>query len=984
MADLESRHSYLMIRPRVLIEDWLPIQELGIESRRESAPIPGQFPKLKTLHVWWARRPLAAAAGTVLASVLPAWTPEVAEIDTTRDELSTEIKYRAWTLRLAGVWGDPVAAKVALNAANAAGARLKGNGYGYKQAFKNSPSTTDLALLHKVLIAAWGGIPEVIDPTAGGGSIPYEAARYGLPSTANDLNSVAACILRVGLEVSTKYGISIENELRKWGDILIERVCSRLVPYFELESTSERIVGYLFARTVHCPRTGKIVPLAPNWWLSTAAGKKAAVRLITEENGRELDGPTFEMLFGDDAVASDPDRGTISGGNAVSPWDGLTIGGDYIKAEAQAGRMGSVLYAVSVRYPGGGRSKSTRTFRPPNEVDRKAIESAEVEIANRYGEWLAQGIIPSEEVPFGNDTRPQQYGMTHWRDMFSPRQLLVHGTFVEEFHRLIPEVRNSLPAEQADAVLGLLGLMQGKALNYNGLMSTWSMGRANIRSVFDRHDLSFKWSYSEFDSARELYPWCLDQIIDAYAGIAELLVPSDAHFANPIPLEHPVPGNVTVTRGTAGNLTGVAEGSQTLVCIDPPYYDNVMYAELSDYFGVWEQHTVGRIWPDLMPGGLADVKNEAVANVARFADAGRNKKALAVADYEAKMQAIFAECKRVLRDDGVLTVMFTHKRAEAWDTLGMALMQAGFTIETSWPVNTESEQSLHQAKMNAAASTIMLVCRKREASTSDNPYFEDLEADVRRAAREAVERFSAAGISGVDLLLSTYGPALSVVSAQWPVYSSEADESGRSRLLRPEEALDTAREEVVRLQRNALIGRPIDLDPLTDFVLLAWSTFRAVEFPFDEARRLALAVGGLDVDELVADKVVKKKSGTVVLTEPKERLRRKGDDKPGVRTDAEGFAGPIIDAVHTVLYVADVDGLPAAKTLIDRTGLAGDARFVACLQGLVNAIPRTKNKGQWVRPEAGVLDSLVTAYFPDIAIPEEWTGQFDLDALMSD
>ena len=201
----------------------------------------------------------------------------------------------------------------------------------------------------------------------------------------------------------------------------------------------------------------------------------------------------------------------------------------------------------------------------------------------------------------------------------------------------------------------------------------------------------------------------------------------------------------------------------------------------------------GAIWPDLMPGGLADVKNEAVANVARFADSGRKKKALAVADYEAKMQAIFAECNRVLRDDGVLTVMFTHKRAEAWDTLGMALMQAGFTIETSWPVNTESEQSLHQAKKNSAASTIMLVCRKRGRRRQEShPYFEDLEADVRSAARDAVERFSAAGISGVDLLLSTYGPALSVVSAQWPVYSSEADESGRSRLLRPEEALDAA------------------------------------------------------------------------------------------------------------------------------------------------------------------------------------------------
>jgi len=274
----------------------------------------------------------------------------------------------------------------------------------------------------------------------------------------------------------------------------------------------------------------------------------------------------------------------------------------------------------------------------------------------------------------------------------------------------------------------------------------------------------------------------------------------------------------------------------------------------------------------------------------------------------------------------------------------------------------------------------MLVCRKRLESAESHPYFEDIEADIRSAARDAVVRFSASGIMGVDLLLSTYGPALSVVSTQWPVYSSEADESGRSRLLRPEEALDAAREEVVRLQRAALIGRPIDLDPLTDFVLLSWYTFKAIEFPFDEARRLALAVGGLDVDELVADKVLKKKSGTVVLTEPKDRLRRRGDDKPGIRPNSDVFTGPVIDAVHTVLYVADVDGLAEAKALIDRAGLASDSRFMACVQGLVNAIPRTKNKGQWVRPEAGLLDALVTAYFPEIEIPEEWTGQLDIDA----
>ena len=182
----------------------------------------------------------------------------------------------------------------------------------------------------------------------------------------------------------------------------------------------------------------------------------------------------------------------------------------------------------------------------------------------------------------------------------------------------------------------------------------------------------------------------------------------------------------------------------------------------------------------------------------------------------------------------------------------------------------------------------------------------------------------------------------------------------------------------MRLQRRALIGRAVDLDPLTDFTLIAWSTFRAVEFPFDEARRLALAVGGLDVDELAAAKVLAKKAGTVVLLEPKQRLRRKGDDRPGVRPDAESFGVPVIDAVHTVLYVAAEDGLADAKALIDRAGLANDNRFLACAQGLVNAIPRTKDKGKWVRPEAGLLDALVTAYFPDIEVPDEWTGTLDL------
>ena len=454
----------------------------------------------------------------------------------------------------------------------------------------------------------------------------------------------------------------------------------------------------------------------------------------------------------------------------------------------------------------------------------------------------------------------------------------------------MPEIRSELESHRADSVLTLLALMQGKALNWNSLLSSWDVSRQKIRSVFDRHDFAFKWTYAEFDGGRALYPWCLDQLLDAYAGIAS---PAAT-------------GPIRSTRRGSGR-TRPREGHRT--CGQRRRPDQCTHAvggrrchgssvlQQRDVRGavglflcVGEAHD-WRSPPGIFSLPLADKKNEAVANNARFADAGRGRGDLATADYESKMAAIFDECKRVLRDDGVLTVMFTHKRAEAWDTLGMGLLQAGFQIETSWPVNTESEQSLHQANKNAAASTIFLVCRKRAPALGQPPFFEDVEGQVRAAVRSAIDRFSAAGLSGVDLLLSTYGPALSVISANWPVYSSDADPlTGRSRLLRPEEALDAARSELVRMQRRRLVGTDVQFDAYTDFVLIAWETFKAAEFPFDEARRLALATGGLDVDELVRARLLEKKSGTVVLLPPERRLRRGSeDDLPGVRPDAVSF-----------------------------------------------------------------------------------------------
>lgn len=891
---------------------------------------------------------------------MPTWTQGLADAFPNAPEVRTESAYRAWFLRLVGILGDPIKGRRMIDAANAAGVKLQGNGYGYRQAFRNAVSRADIDLLHAVLRHTWGELPTIADPTAGGGSIPWAASRLGLPVIANDLNGVAAGVLKAGVEIPATRGLDLVPEIKKWGDVLVKRVEKRLKEFFPLNE-GESVIAYIWANAIPCPRSGRLVPLLTDKWLRKTAGKEAAVRMVTSIDGTELREPRFEVILGREVDKADASAGTMARGKAVSPYDNLVIDGDYIKEAAQSGAMTQLLYAVAVRKPSG-----ERTFRAPNEADLQALQAANRAFDAVKDEWFDTGILPTEEFPEGNDLRPKHYGLDRWVDFFTPRQALVHGTFGEEFARLIPEVRDAL-GDRADDVLFELALMQGKALNWNSRLSSWDVSRQKMRSVFDRHDFAFKWTFAEFEGATALYSWCLDQLEDAYDGIARLLNETGAaELGKTERLER----QVTVTQGSAASLT-LDDGSVTHICMDPPYYDNVMYAELADFFYVWEKRTLGRLVPDYFRDELTDKDNEAVANPARFQALGKRKKALADLDYESKMTSIFAESRRVLADDGVLSVMFTHKRAEAWDTLGMGLLQAGFTIETSWPVNTESEQSLHQANMNSAASTIMLVCRKRADRDDDHKvYLDDIEHDIRQAAREAATRFQHDGIDGVDLLLSTYGPTLSVISQNWPVYSSTPDADGRDQLLRPEDALGLAREEIVDLRRSRLVGQAAKVDGLTDFVLLAWDTFGAREFPFDTARLLALAVGGLDVDDLERAKIVSKASGKVKLLTPKERLRREADSGlPGVKPEASSFEF-VIDAVDTALYIAEVDGQQAAKRFLDRHGYTSDAGFISTLQGLVNAIPRTKVKGAWVVPEAGLIDTLSTLYFDDVALPE--------------
>ncbi|MFC7102259.1 DUF1156 domain-containing protein [Nonomuraea rubra] len=821
-----------------------------------------------------------------------------------------------------------------------------------------------MALLHKVLRHTWGGsLPLVADPTAGGGSIPFVSARFGLPTAANDLNAVAATLLKAGVEIPVRFGHELTPELKKYGERWRSRVEERLSKFFVYEK-GEKYLTYIWANAVRCPRTGGLVPLITDQWLDKAKGRETAVRIVVhDQNGNLLSEPIFEIVRGDE-INFDPSAGLMTGGTARSPYDDLAIDDTYIKNEARSDRFEQVLYAVYYR-----KADRTKGYRAPSSEDVACLEHASDYLARHRASWEASGCLPTEDIAeISNYDRGHRiYGITKWAEMFTDRQLVVHAIFAEELQRLLTEAEEEFGQEKARALLTVLGMIQAKALNYNARQTTWDVGRQKTRSVFEKHNFTFRWTFAEFQGSQELPSFVLDQILDAYHQLVTLV----GHTSPDSLVEPQIETPIMVTQGTAANLGALASGSVSHLCMDPPYYDNVMYAELSDFFYVWEKATLGRLYPDFFADTETDKENEAIANFARFAAFGRRKKQLADADYTAKMVAIFAECSRVLREDGVMTVMFTHKKAEAWDALGTAIIDAGFTIETSWPVNTESEASSHQKNKNAANSTIMLTCRKREQDESNGPiYLEDVEAEIRLAARDAVLRFQNDGIGGVDLLLSTYGPTLSVISRRWPVYSSTPDENGRDQLLRPEDALSLAREEIVDLRRARLIGQGAKSDTLTDFVLLAWDTFAAREFPYDTARLLALAVGGLDVDKLERAKILMKGSGTVKLLTPSERVRRGAErDLPGVRPDAESFAN-VIDAVDTALYIAEHDNWAAAKRFLDKHGYTSDAGFTAVLQGLVNAIPRTKVKVGWAVPEAGRLDTMCTLYFPDVALPE--------------
>ena len=929
-----------------LIERWLPIAEIGIESIRERTPMT-PFPAPNRLHVWWARRPLVASRAAVLASLLPA--------DADRERF----------LHLLGIHGDPVAAKRRISVANRTGERLGADAYGYPRAFGYTPDKKHRAWLCENMVSD----AVLLDPTAGGGSVPFESVRLGLQTVANDLNPVATLIECATIEWPTRYGgNNLKEAVEYLGDRLTTEVRERLAGVFPEEPEDHiRPDGYLWARTVTCPYCDGLVPLSPNWRLApSGTGVRLKPDLCT---GPGLPGRvcSFEIV----ETAAEQSPGTVSRGAGDCPYPdcGRVIDGDTIKTQAQTGRMGEQLYAVvckeRVEYKtktGRLREKWVRRYRRPHPEDDNGAE-IRTRLAEKLPEWEAFDMVPSESIPDGNKTtEPQRYGMVFWRDLFSPRQLLCHGTSVEVFREMLDADRAAGRLDEVrKAAYVYLALSLDKLLNYNSRMSIWMPTREIMANTFNRHDFAFCWSHAEMAPLITGlgYDWAIKQTAKCIGELVALVRP-DPRSAKPglfDRIDHEtaasVPPPVTITCKPGDSLDHIRDASIDAVVMDPPYYDNVMYAELSDFFYVWLKRTAGHVFPELFRRQLTDKENEAVANPAKF-QGQKGARVRAGQDYQERMAAIFAECRRVLKPDGIMTLMFTHKATGAWDALTKGLIEAGFTITASWPINTEAEGSLHIKDKAAANSTVFLVCRPHVRDpflVRDEPelYWEDVEPRVAAAVRSRVREFQEAGIAGVDLYLASFGPALEEFSRHWPLKRGTPRELPAERRRRrqqvlfeeewdpyaatPEDALGVARREVKRwrLEQLTHLKANADLDPATAFFVLAWDAFRAPVFSYDEALRLARAVG-VDLDTDVVGRLAEKKGSDIRLWDSGRRAAK------GALGPADGSRG-IIDTIHHAANTARLRSLQAAREMLAAAGVDQDLRFFASLEAVLEVLP---------------------------------------------
>jgi adenine-specific DNA methylase len=715
----------------------------------------------------------------------------------------------------------------------------------------------------------------ILDPTAGGGSIPFEALRLGHNVIANELNPVATVIQYATLDYPRRFGSELADDIKSWGERLLAKMRKVILPLFpasripEKEEESlrhylrkhptavddyleETLDGFIYCRQVTCPHCQGQAPLLNSFWLSKEDGDKWAVRLVIQSKN-QVDIETYKIAKAlTTAQSAELDAGTVTDGQGTCVHCRQVIDGNEIKRQARGesphGRMVDRLYCVVAvrfepklkangeldRYTSGDRAgeiktKKVRFFRAPNKRDFDALDLAERILKEKWDHFERLDLIPTELFPDGNDMRPRTYGMPRWCDLFTPRQLLGHLTLMEELNNLKPQIIGKLGEEGGRAVVTYLQFAIDKGLDYNSRQTRWIYQRGQVSGTFGRHDFSLKWTFGEmvFAGPKTGAAWGLSQILDAYAGLYELTKNT------------PKENRVAIVNGSGARMNIIADSSVDLVVNDPPYYNNVMYAELSDYFYVWQKRTLREYYPDLFASYLTDKQSEAVANPHRDGSASAAKDA-----YEDLMREMYTECHRVTKADGRMVLMFTHKSQAGWETLTQALIKSGWSITATYPVESEFGSSMHIMENASSESSIFLVCKKRTSAESTPALWRSMgghgvQQRIVEEVQNGLREFEALDLRPVDTMVASYGRALRVLSEKWPVLDGDEEVS-------PIRALNEASRVVAQHQIHKLTQGRLkveDLKPEASMAVTLYGIAGLQSIRFDEVLNVARSLG---------------------------------------------------------------------------------------------------------------------------------------------
>jgi len=739
--------------PKRLIEVDLPIKRISAHSRREKSIRHGH---ISTLHIWWARRPLAACRAVICAALWPdpvdALCPEpfrqaarAAMLEWTSHErqilLSADSRPRFEAARKKPAhFDDPMELRGALLDFIADFANWDNSTV--KEYLATSRALTQAA--HEALGGHAGTRPLVVDPFAGGGAIPLEALRVGADAFASDLNPVAVLLNKVALEYVPKYGQNLADGVRKWGAWIKREAEKELTEFYPKDADGATPIAYLWARTIQCegPGCGVEIPLMNQRLIS----KRRAV-------GVEFDCQAQAILTNIrcDLPASKFGIGTVTNGKVTCPRCGFTMTAERYRQRSKKGQLGERHFCTVLSLPDG-----TRRYRIPSELDARALRSATVRLASLATTEANAGgmsVIPNEVL---SSTEPRRlnvlyYGFDTWGKLFNGRQQLAWTTFSNLLHRAFREIAIVEGDEGlAAAVSTTLGLALSNLLQYNCAMSTW-LSDGMISVFIQSSSIPMRADYAEANPLME-------RLVGGLSYQLERTEETLRGFSSAF-------DSVGATAHTSATDQVLADDSVAALVTDPPYYFAIPYAELSDFFYVWLKRFLRPVHPDLLSGDVTPKKKEAIQNLPHSQAVGQKDRQ----HFEDRIFEALEVGRREVGPSGVAVVVFAHASTAGWESLLNALLRAGWIVTGSWPIDTEKEGRMLASRQRALASSVHLVCRPRENLDGSVQFDEvgdwrDVLQELPRRIHEWMPHLVKEGVVGADAIFACLGPALEIFS----------------------------------------------------------------------------------------------------------------------------------------------------------------------------------------------------------------------------